>query len=420
MRRTRIGRLSRQLLASTSPVRPAATSSRISQVSRPAPTALHCQTRCQSTSITPESIFNEAEVIKPTEESPSVPQAAPPIRPSTLPSPHPDRALRSAKLAALHARLSLSSRVPLQTLARALVDASADDHPRFNNTNLAFVGASLLQYYTSEFLVTKYPRLPMAILFSAMKGFAGDPALYLISQAWGVEAAAAPGEEVDPGYLQYDKQNSSTLLKKWGYVRSEVKELSKYKWRRGMSSRVVYDDAFGDVIEEADSNHAQEEPDSMVTKINSTDRVAFATFVRAVVGAIYLHCGAETARTFIRSYVLSRHLDISNMFNFKLPQRELSWLCARENFDPPLARLISETGRMSISPVFVVGIYSGYDQLGQGAGPSLQHAKVAACINALKAWYLYSPGEVGVPSDTLTENAPRWTPVYVDIGEIVI
>ena len=47
-------------------------------------------------------------------------------QPEDLPSPDPSRAHTSAKLAALHARLNISHKVPLETLARALVDPSAD------------------------------------------------------------------------------------------------------------------------------------------------------------------------------------------------------------------------------------------------------------------------------------------------------
>ncbi|KAI1823877.1 ribonuclease III domain-containing protein [Xylaria intraflava] len=385
---------------------------------RPAPAALHCQIRCQSTTITPESIFNGEESNESTGESSN---AAEPTLPSALPSPDPTRALRSAKLAALHARLSLSSKIPVQTLARALIDPSADPHPRFNNTNLAFVGASVLQFHTSEFLVTRFPRLPMAITYAAMKGYAGDAALHLIARSWGVEPAASPGESVDPGYLQYSKDKPTQTLRKWGYVRAEAKELVKYKWRRGLSSRVVYDDAFGETVSDETENKSNAtDHDSLIIAIENADRNAHANFVRAVIGAVYMHCGAEAAKTFVKSYVLARQLDLSNLFNFKLPQRELSRLCDRENFDPPVARLLSETGRMSRTPVFVVGIYSGLDQLGEAAGPSLQDAKIGACINALKAWYLYSPGDVGVPSDTLAEDPAPWKPAYVDIGEIVM
>ena len=38
-------------------------------------------------------------------------------------------------------------------------------------------------------------------------------------------------------------------------------------------------------------------------------------------------------------------------------------------------RLLKETGRFSAAPVFVVGIYSGPDQLGEGFGSSLSMAE---------------------------------------------
>ena len=85
-----------------------------------------------------------------------------------------------------------------------------------------------------------------------------------------------------------------------------------------------------------------------------------------------------------------------------------------------MARLLSETGRLSRTPVYVVGIFSGNDKLGEGSAASLDHARAKAAMNALKAWYLYSPGEdVPVPSDMLVEGAKPWQPVYVDIGEII-
>ncbi|KAI0813921.1 ribonuclease III [Xylaria sp. FL0064] len=423
MKRIRIHQFSRQWLATTTG-RSATTSSRACPLSRPAaaaPAALHAQIRCQSTTITPDTIFDEAEEAarEPAEESTSPHEADSPRR--SLPSPHPDRALRSAKLAALHARLSLSSKIPHQVLARALVDPSADAHPRFNNANLAFVGASLLQYHTSEWLITRYPRLPMSILFAAMKGYGGEPALYRIARAWGVESAAAPGEEVDPGYLQFANDKPTVAMHRWGYARAEAKEIAKYKWRRGLSSRVMYDDPFGDMVpKETAAPEASDAQNNMKDiLVRDPEQNAHANFVRAVIGAIYLNCGSETAKMFIKSHVLSRQLDLSNLFQFRLPQLELIRLCARENFDEPVARLLSETGRASRTPVYVVGIYSGYDMLGEAAGASLEAAKVAACINALKSWYLYSPGEVGLPSDTLAEDAAPWKPAYVDMGEII-
>ena len=95
-------------------------------------------------------------------------------------------------------------------------------------------------------------------------------------------------------------------------------------------------------------------------------------------------------------------------------------LCAREGFEPPLARLESETGRKSRTPVYVVGIYSGKEKLGEGAGSSLDMARKIASMASLKSWYLYSPGnKVRVPSDMVEEGAKPWTPPHIDMGEII-
>ncbi|KXJ85520.1 60S ribosomal protein L3 [Microdochium bolleyi] len=377
-------------------------------------TFLQTQARCQST---------EAVQPEPTHDL----HAVTAVLSQSLPSPHPDRALRSAKLAALHARLYLSSKVPHQTLARCLVDPSADAHPNFNNANLAYLGGTVLQYHTSEWLISHYPRLPMTILFSAMKGYAGVPALYQVARAWGVEQAYAPGGEVDPGLLQFTDKKPTVQVNKWGYARGESKELLKYKWRRGMSSRVLYDDAFGDMLSEGEPVAAEQQGLEVSGAKNTKDilvqdpkKNAHANMVRAVIGAIYLHHGRDAAHDFVKAHVLSRKLDLSNLFEFKLPTRELARLCAREDFEAPVARMLNETGRLSRTPVFVVGIFSGRDKLGEGSGPSLDSARVAAAINALKSWYLYSPGDrVPVPSDTFLEDAPAWKPAYVDIGEII-
>jgi dsRNA-specific ribonuclease len=415
MKRIQVGQLSRQWLATT--VRPAPTLSRIitsAGVSRTAPAVSHGQIRCQSAAATPEAIFDEAEETP--EEKPNVYEAVTPSTP--LPSPHPDRAPRSAKLAALHARLSLSSKIPLQTLARTLVDPSADPHPRFNNANLAYVGSSLLQYHTSEFLITKWPRLPMGIMFGAMRGYIGPTVLHRIARAWGVEAAAAPGEEVDPGYLQYSLDRPTVLMRRFGYSYTDAKRREDFGWNRGKSNRAILDGPFGD--NDPGRNEIFGEPPPKKKRwVEDINEHAHANFVCALVGAVNLHCGREAAKTFIQSYMLSRRLDLSNLFTFKLPQLELTRLCAREEFAAPVARLLSETGRLSRTPVFVVGIYSGRDKLGEAAAANLTTAKIAATINALKAWYLYSPGDVGVPSDTLAEDATPWKPVYVDPGEII-
>ncbi|KKY37551.1 putative 60s ribosomal protein l3 [Diaporthe ampelina] len=332
-------------------------------------------------------------------------------------------------------------RIPIQTLARTLVDASADPAPLFNNSNLAYLGQTLISYHTSELLMCRFPRLPMQILHSAMKTYSGDKTLYHVARSWGVESAAAPGAEVDPGLLQFSLDKARSFNTKWGFVRAETVwgPTKNQRFRRGISGRVVHDDDFGDMFrgmrdavadqenevepsEEADIDLPVERQLTLgdaEEKVNRAHNI-HGTFVRAVVGAIYTYCGRETARSFIKAHILSRHFDLQKLFSFSQPTRELSRLCAREEFDPPVARLLSETGRLSKTPVFVVGIFSGNDKLGEGAAASLHQARLKAAMSALKAWYLYSPGEdVRVPSDMLVEGAKPWQPVYIDIGEVV-
>ncbi|CAD6501218.1 BgTH12-01472 [Blumeria graminis f. sp. triticale] len=328
---------------------------------------------------------------------------------SPYPSPLPQRAAHSAKLAALHARLSLPRRLPLETMARTLVDPSADSNPDFNNASLARLGGSLVSYYVGESLICTYPRLPISVLFAAAYAYNGPNTLELIAREWGVETAACPGSEVDPGLLQFAKLPPGTDLSQEGASSTRPDRQSYF--RRGMTSRLVYDDEFGDKI-----------PRAGVETAPLPSNAAHARFVKAVIGALYLHAGQEASKTFVLQHILSRHLDVSSLFQFQNPIRELARLCNRENFELPVARIISESGRWSRSPVYIVGVYSGADLLGTGSGASLPEARIRGCVAALKSWYLYSP----VPcerSPSMMEdpsNKTEWKPVHIDHGEIVL
>ncbi|KAF7597647.1 hypothetical protein BBP40_000125 [Aspergillus hancockii] len=330
-----------------------------------------------------------------------------------FPSPPVEAARESAKLAALHARLYLPSRLPLETLARSLVDASADSNPNFNNESLATLGHDLLTQYTSEHLLCTYPRLPLTVVFAAMYAYVGPKTLAAMAKEWGVEMAAVPGGEVDPGLLQFKRVLPGTDVNAESVTGTERPNEHRTSWRKSMTSRIVYDNEFGDPVK------APSVPESQITQ-GVTAEHASAAFVRAVMGSIYLHAGRPAAKRFFEQHFLSRHLNISDLFNFSQPARDLSRLCARENFEPPVAKIISETGRKSRHPVFVVGIYSGQDKLGEGAGASLLEARSRAAVAALKGWYLYSPVNVRVPSSMEEEGAAPWKPVHVDLGEVIV
>jgi hypothetical protein len=222
-------------------------------------------------------------------------------------------------------------------------------------------------------------------------------------------------------------------------------------YRRGISSRIVYDDQFGDLhtFQPPDappfpgapisspttpsSSEVTSEPELSLPSdpplmpssaaTTTTVEAASARFIRAVAGSLYLHAGTAAAKTFHADHILSRHLPLHSLFHFAHPTRDLSRLCAREGFEPPVARLISETGRLSRAPVFVVGVFSGDDKLGEAAGSSLNEGRVRAAAAALRSWYLYSPSEADVvlPSDVEGAGAEktRWRSQMVDPGEIV-
>ena len=340
-----------------------------------------------------------------------------------LPSPPVSAARTSAKLAALHARLSLPSSVPLETLARTLVDSSADSSPRFNNRSLAILGHDLLSYYTSEYLIAQYPRLPLAVVFAAMYAYVGPKALSAITREWGVEYAAHPGGEVDPGLLQFKRippqpQPEKPLSAGPDAIiqtRGDTMLNRPETWRTSISARSVYQDEFGG--QKARDNQ-QTEAEALEHGV--TAEKACTSFVRALIGATYLHSGRPAAKQFYQDHFMSRQLNMANLFQFREPSRDLARLCARESFQAPVARILSETGRKSRHPVFIVGVFSGNDKLGEGAGASLDEARTRAAVAALKGWYLYSPLEFRVPSEMEERGATEWKPVLVDTGDIVV
>jgi len=340
----------------------------------------------------------------------------------------------SPNLAALHARLSLPPRLPLETLARCLKDPSADPHPHYNNASLSLLGYDILGYYTSENILCRFPRLPTEVVFAAMAAYVGPKTLATMTREWGVELAAAPGGEVDPGLLQFSRRESGnasadgTGLQIKETPRNPDEETlsinrphpEQKSWRRGMSSRTVYDDYFGNEITRADrpSSPTLPTPHTRGSAAGITAETASTSFIRALFGALYLHTGLRTTKAFHAAHILSRHLDISALFSFTQPTRDLARLCAREGFEYPVARILSETGRKSRHPVFNVGIFSGREKLGEGAGGGLDEARIRAAVQALKGWYLYSPLEVRVPSEAV--KGRKWVGGLIDGGEVVV
>ncbi|KAF8426940.1 ribonuclease III domain-containing protein, partial [Tirmania nivea] len=325
-------------------------------------------------------------------------------------SPH-----TSAKLSSLHARLSLSPAFPLETLARCLIDPTAEPNPKFNNSTLSNLGNNLLGYYITEHLLAKYPRLPLDVLRAAMHAYISPPALFQIGREWGVEDAFEPTLEVDAGLLQFKRLKPG---EPWGPEKFfKTGDKSALEPPAPTTTNKNQNGDPKSASESAAEQEVEGIPQSHAT----------ANFVKSVFAGVYLHESPSSAHHFFRQHITSRRLDVSRLFNFEQPTRHLSRLCAREGFEPPVARLLSETGRRSKTPVFIVGAYSGEERLGEGYGASLDEARMKAAVSALKGWYLYSPvvaGGVDRPSRMEEEGAweggRAFTSVFVDVGEVIV
>lgn len=80
--------------------------------------------------------------------------------------------------------------------------------------------------------------------------------------------------------------------------------------------------------------------------------------------------------------------------------------------------MIAETGRLSISPVFVVGVYSGSEKLGEGTGTSIRMAEFRAAEDSLRRFYLSErpAGELSLPSTTLEVDFAPPSPEDAAVG----
>lgn len=332
-----------------------------------------------------------------------------------------DIASKSPSLLALHARLNLDKySVSLPVLARTLICQSAQSST-VDNLALSSFGKNLLNYYVYEYLMTVYPRLPATILAQTAELYIDTKSLSNIASQWGVEEDTRSVlekylEESDEATsARFNKStNKPELVPGVSGTRSALKNLGKLRYS---PSAIKREDG---VIE-------------LIGGIGEGQRGsagARATFVRALVSAIYAEgsksgsSGLGAAREFVHSHIIApKKLDLSSMLTFEQPTRELSRLCAREGIAAPVSRLLVESGRLTSHPLFVVGVFSGNEKLGEGQGASLVEAKTRAAVMALKSWYLYTPLEAdkNLPGMADTEEkAQEFRGARVDKGAVIV
>lgn len=121
---------------------------------------------------------------------------------------------------------------------------------------------------------------------------------------------------------------------------------------------------------------------------NGSDRARLqilANAFEAVVGAIYLEFGYDTASDFIHKNIIVKLDDILREGSWRDPKSHLQEVSQRIDGHTPIYRVLEEDGP-DHDKTFTLGVFVGEKQMGQGTGPSKQAAQQAAAKAALEKY----------------------------------
>ena len=110
-----------------------------------------------------------------------------------------------------------------------------------------------------------------------------------------------------------------------------------------------------------------------------------ANSYEAVVGAIYIDQGYETARTFIDSSLLVTFEEILKTGSWLDPKSRYQEVIQSDEGFTPQYRVLSEEGP-DHDKVFTVGVFVNDELRAQGTGPSKQSAQVSSAEKALSTY----------------------------------
>ncbi len=112
-------------------------------------------------------------------------------------------------------------------------------------------------------------------------------------------------------------------------------------------------------------------------------QVILANCIEAVIGALYLDGGFETAEKFIIREVLVELPNVISGGTYMDPKSKLQEFVQEKRGITPTYTVISESGP-DHNKVFVVGAFVGATEVGRGTGPSKQEAELSAAEDSLK------------------------------------
>lgn len=124
--------------------------------------------------------------------------------------------------------------------------------------------------------------------------------------------------------------------------------------------------------------------------------VILADCFEAVIGAIYLDQGYDTAATFIAKHILVKIDQILADGSWRDPKSYLQELAQHHDSATPSYRVLGETGP-DHDKTFTVGVFVAGKQRGRGTGHSKQEAEGAAAAEAVKFYLRHHPAHSPKP-----------------------
>ncbi|EST05331.1 Double-stranded RNA-binding domain protein [Kalmanozyma brasiliensis GHG001] len=243
---------------------------------------------------------------------------------------------------------------------------------------LATVGNSLLGMLATEYLHLRYPNLPTRVLKAAVSAYVGPLTLSDVGSELGITA---------PGLLRWNKS-------------ARIPTGANSTQKRG-------------------GRGAPRLPGATSPTRTLLSKDVEADAMRALVAVIFQEQGLASTRRFVIAHFLQRSLNLAGMLKFFDPKHALASTCAKYGKPPPQSRMVAESGRLSIAPVFVVGVWSGETKVGEGSGSSIRMAEFRAAEDALRRLYLAETplGDFDLPSCTLDGLFGGSSEVSVEAGQ---
>ncbi|HYG83642.1 MAG TPA: ribonuclease III [Verrucomicrobiae bacterium] len=110
-----------------------------------------------------------------------------------------------------------------------------------------------------------------------------------------------------------------------------------------------------------------------------------ANAFEALIGAIYIEKGYETARDFIDQHILKKLSGILETGSWRDPKSHLQEVSQRMDGFTPSYKVLEEVGP-DHDKIFTLGVFVGPKLMGKGTGPSKQIAQQKAAEAALKVY----------------------------------